>query len=201
MDPLSYGRLDDHQGGGKIGLNVPLQLNVGGYRQDVNVPVTVNPDGMGSAGQYVATRLQVGEEGHLPKGSWSDSLFDCTGNYCICFLATCCPCIQFGMTINRAFPIIGFFQPCGLYFMLLIVFGVLWWLGGVFLPFEYLWIPACILYLPLSVLGAWYRTKIRNKYDIMGSIIWDTVVHWFCEPCSIAQEARHVERDYGILNV
>jgi len=184
--------------GSMIGVNVPLQLGYGGYSQQVNVPVQFNADQYGAGGQFVAAQLNIGESGHVPKGSWTDGLFDCADSWFICILVCLCPCIRFGMTINRALPQTGFFKPCGLYFMFFGAFSVLWWVGGVFLPTEYLWIPSCIAFLPLISLVAYYRTQLRAKYDILGSIVWDFFVHWFCLLCALAQEARHVDRDYAV---
>jgi len=225
MDPNGYGRLRDEGPGSKpqssygynnyqqqqqqqqqqqpnnpamIGVNVPLQMGYGGYSQQVNVPVQFDASQYGPGGQFVAAQLNVGESGHLPKGSWSDGLFDCADSWLICCLVVFCPCIRFGMTVNRALPESGFFKPCGLYLICFGAFSVLWWIGGAFLSLEYLWIPSAIAFVPLICLVAYYRTQLRSKYDILGTIIWDFFVHWFCLPCALAQEARHVDRDYAV---
>jgi len=184
--------------GSQIGVNVPLQVGFGGYNQQISVPVMMNTGQYGPGGQILAQQLAIGEGGHLPRGSWSDTLFDCADSWLICCLVIFCPCIRFGMTINRALPESGFFRPCGLYLIMFGAFSVLWWIGGVFLPTDWLWIPASIAFFPLIGLTAYYRTQLRTKYDIMGTILWDFIVNWFCLLCAMAQEARHVDRDYAV---
>jgi Cys-rich protein (TIGR01571 family) len=79
------------------------------------------------------------------------------------------------------------------------LFGFLWWIGGAFIGGNYLWIPAVIIFCPIIGYSAYYRMKIRAKYDILGSVLWDFVVDWFCLLCALCQEARHVDRDYGMM--
>jgi len=49
------------------------------------------------------------------------------------------------------------------------------------------------------VVGMIYRTRIRAKYMIQGGPCEDCLCHFCCACCAIAQEARHVDRDVGLL--
>jgi len=49
------------------------------------------------------------------------------------------------------------------------------------------------------IVGMVYRMKIREKFMIPGNGCEDCLCHWFCTCCAIAQEARHVDRDTGLM--
>jgi Cys-rich protein (TIGR01571 family) len=43
-------------------------------------------------------------------------------------------------------------------------------------------------------LGLELRIKVRAAYGIQGSACEDCCCHWFCNPCALAQEERHINR-------
>lgn len=51
----------------------------------------------------------------------------------------------------------------------------------------------------MAAIAAYYRGKIREKYLIEGSFWSDFLIHFWCGCCAIAQEARHVDTDYGLI--
>lgn len=53
--------------------------------------------------------------------------------------------------------------------------------------------------LTLLMTGTQYRAKIRARYQIPGSPFRDICTYLCCSCCAIAQEARHVDRDYGLM--
>ena len=173
-------------------------MGYAGYNHTVNVPVAVDAAQFGAGGQFAAQQLSMGSAGHLQKGAWSDGLCACKNSILISVFVCCCPCIRWGITINRAFPEIGFVRPCTMWFILYAVFGALWLLGYAVLPSGWLWIPAAIIAFPFIAYTAWYRTKLRAKYAILGTLVTDFAVDFFCLLCAMCQEARHVDRDHGI---
>jgi len=60
-------------------------------------------------------------------------------------------------------------------------------------------ILGAVSFVALVVLSVNYRMKIREKHRIQGSVCEDTLCHVFCSCCAVAQEARHVDRDAGLL--
>lgn len=45
----------------------------------------------------------------------------------------------------------------------------------------------------LTLVGIFYRARIRSKYRIRGSTLTDCLAHCCCGPCAISQEAWHVD--------
>lgn len=43
--------------------------------------------------------------------------------------------------------------------------------------------------------GGWNRTKLRNSFGIEGTMASDAILHLFCAPCALAQEARHLRSE------
>ena len=107
--PPTYGSPPPPAGAqpGQLGFNVPLQVGYGGHTANFSVPV--NAAQLGPGGQYVSQQVQQpgggAGGGFLPKGKWADGLFDCA-NSPIIFIVVCfCPCVRFGLTVNRAMPV------------------------------------------------------------------------------------------------
>merc|ERR1719420_76531 len=53
----------------------------------------------------------------------------------------------------------------------------------------------------VAIMGAYYRSKIRAYFGHPRSCMtgFQDVIAWLCcQPCAIAQEARHVERHLGL---
>jgi len=56
---------------------------------------------------------------------------------------------------------------------------------------------ACLI--ALIAISVKYRMAIREKHRIQGSVFEDCLCHTFLSCCAVAQEARHVDRDLGLL--
>lgn len=63
---------------------------------------------------------------------------------------------------------------------------------------NYLIGPAIACNIIVVWVGTIYRGKLRDRYQIPGSGCEDCLMHTFCRCCAIAQEARHVDRDFAI---
>ena len=174
-------------------------MNYNGFSRQFNVPVSVATDQLGGApAQFAGRQLQAGTPGHLPPGQWSDGLFKCADSILIALFVCCCPCVRFGISVNRVFPDIGFTRPCTVFLVLYLAFGGLWVFGYALLPSGWLWLPAVIIAFPVIGYAAYYRSKIRARYQIVGTLVVDYVTDFFCLLCALCQEARHIDRDHGI---
>jgi len=180
-----------------VGFSVPVQVGYGGYTQDVNVPMSFNADGYGQPGRMLAAQMQPGSAGHLPPGRWSDGIFKCFDSMTIFLITLCCPCIQLGLIVRRAFPSVGFVKPCVYFIIAYLVFYVGFVLFG-WSTNPWMLLISAIALIPLIAVNTYYRTKIRNKYEIPGSFVFDFILLWFCWPCALCQESRHIERDYAM---
>jgi Cys-rich protein (TIGR01571 family) len=144
----------------------------------------------------VAGAPMYGQPGHGPRGAFSDGLFDCFDAMSICFMSLCCLPIRWAQTVERL-RFMSFTKALVFYgFPWLVMIGMQtaynltlhWWFI----------IPLVVCNLIQIALGTIYRTKIRERYQIPGSECEDCVLHTFCTCCAVAQEARHVDRDYAI---
>jgi Cys-rich protein (TIGR01571 family) len=152
-----------------------------------------------------------GVAGHVIRGIWTDGPFDCFDSGVICLLALFAPCIRWGMTISRAkyltlpVAILLFAAPYltvqGCYMYLSIQYPETYGTQAT-TQYDSLYIALMSLMGVCQVLtvliGAYYRNKIRTDYLIPGNVVEDCLWHTCCQCCAIAQEARHVDRDYGI---
>ena len=55
-----------------------------------------------------------------------------------------------------------------------------------------------LMHVAFIALGAWARGRLRKAYGISGAVHEDIGWQCCCTCCAIAQEARHVDRDYGL---
>jgi len=161
---------------------------------------------------YVQQAAHPGVAGHVVRGMWTDSLFDCFDSGVICLLSLFFPCVRWSMTISRAkyltlpVALLLFALPYvvvqGCYTYLSIAYPDTYGTDanptydGVYIALMSVMSFCQVLGV---VIGAYYRNKIRKDYQIPGNAVEDCAMHLCCQCCAIAQEARHVDRDYGIL--
>jgi len=134
-------------------------------------------------------------------GGWSDGICDWFSDFWSCCLSLWCPCIRWGQTLNRA-GLWTFASACLIYGMFRLMSMCF---NGNALPY-YLDIPELAWLSLIGIagsitLGVMYRARLRRKYSIPGGTMEDCLLHTFCNVCALAQEARHVDRDLGILPI
>jgi Cys-rich protein (TIGR01571 family) len=211
-----YDRLNEPQVGGQPAYNpnaYQQQAPMGVPVQQAYAPQYVQPQQnyAGPPQQYaaapyggqpvayivpVAGGATMGQPGHLQRGVWSDGICDCFDSWSICLLAWCIIPIRWAQTMERV-QFMTFMNA-------LIVYGLPWLIFYICYIVEaataivYLSIPAVICTIIQIVLGIQYRAKLREQYQIQGSGCEDCLLHTFCRCCAVAQEARHVDRDYAI---
>lgn len=119
------------------------------------------------------------------EGDWfTFGLCDCTGlgqDWSICLMAFFCPFIRWADTMTKA-RLLPFWTGLGL----MIVMLLLW-------PITY-----GAISLLITMVGVYFRQRLRKLYghgpfQVMGMFL-DCLAWTCCLPCSIAQEAREVER-------
>ncbi|OQS00681.1 PLAC8 family protein [Achlya hypogyna] len=143
----------------------------------------------------------------LVVGRWKAEIFGCfTDLVPNCIMATFCPCISLAQVLHRL----------GLYTFnnTLIVFGVLY---GAYLISSMLasqvhqtctydglvltctsgvniWIYVCTaITLAMSIVHMTVRGRVRNLFQIPGTVLEDCLCAFFCGCCSIAQMATHTD--------
>lgn len=159
----------------------------------------------------VRARLMPGQPGHFEiDGDWHDGLSDCLNGPMICLMTFCCPCYQWPATVAKLgylSVIMGLiYVICALLFYTQvpgIVFATALF-GGIVSSnlndFVTLVVGLGVLFGAIvALICAYYREKIREKYQIDGSFLGDFCIYFWCSCCAIAQEARHVDYDYGLL--
>mmetsp|Transcript_13920 Transcript_13920/g.24344 ORF Transcript_13920/g.24344 Transcript_13920/m.24344 type:complete len:375 (-) Transcript_13920:58-1182(-) len=112
---------------------------------------------------------------------WSSGPFDVFQDCSVCCWAIWCPCIRWADNMDM----MGFVS---FWVALLIFCGVILLNtvpGGILL-----WLVASLLWMS-------YRQQLRKKFDMphsnFGTYAGDWVLYCCCWPCTIAQEARHIE--------
>jgi Cys-rich protein (TIGR01571 family) len=131
-------------------------------------------------------------------GSWSDGICDCFSDCESCLLSCCCPCIRWGLTLKRA-GLWSFGAAALVYFILRLgtnfVSPEMRYLVGT----DWIVILGVVSFICLIAISVKYRVAIREKHRIQGNVFEDCLCHTFCACCAVAQEARHVDRDLGLL--
>jgi len=175
------------------------------------------PPGVPMYGQPVyaqpvyAQQGHPGVAGHVIRGIWSDGVFDCFDSGVICLLSLFLPCVRWGMTISRA-KYLTLPVAIVLYALPYLVYQGLYTYLSIAYPDTYGTDPVSnydatyivvlsfmiICHVATIVIGAYYRNKLRTDYHIAGNAAEDCCWHMCCSCCAIAQEARHVDRDYAI---
>jgi len=170
------------------------------------IPLEVQP-----VPQYaVQPGVPAQREGLVARGAWSDGLCDCFDNFESCCLSWFVPPWRWAQTLSHS-KLLSFNAALAMY-------GIPWCLVIVFAFWDAsyqrqqmregrepssrhpLWWAIALLavaQLAMIILGFVWRGRLRAKYQIPGNGCNDCIHYTFCPPCSIAQEARHVERDTG----
>jgi len=150
---------------------------------------------------YPSQAPQQGGQPGQPRlvGGWSDGICDCFNDCESCCCAFCCPCIRWSQTLSRAAlwtfgGAMAFYAIC---YILNVAFNPN--LLPQILDSPWLVAISIVAGVALRVAGMVYRNRIRQKYLIPGGSCEDCLCHFFCTCCAIAQEARHVDRDVGML--
>ncbi|CAI9096734.1 OLC1v1032943C2 [Oldenlandia corymbosa var. corymbosa] len=111
---------------------------------------------------------------YIPSGSapgnWSTGLCDCCSDCSTCCMTCCCPCITFGQVaeiVDRGST------SC-------VISGLLY---GLLCHFT-----GCA-----CVYASFYRTKMRQQYNLPETPCADFLVHCCCECCALSQEYRHLK--------
>ena len=153
---------------------------------------------------------QLGSPGHIAHGQWSDGIFDCFDSASICVVSLFLPFLRWSTTVSRlrylSFPAALFLStpPFVLYTVLYVYLNVRYPATyGTDVVESYSTIYFVLLtlmilaHLTFVTLGTYYRGKVRREYGVSGNMVEDCCWHFCCGCCAIAQEARHVDRDYG----
>jgi Cys-rich protein (TIGR01571 family) len=130
-------------------------------------------------------------------GSWSDGICDCFSDCESCCLTCWCPCIRWGLTLKRA-GLWTFGAACAVYLLLRV--GTNFASPNVYNQISpWIAILGAISAIALIAISVNYRMKLREKHRIPGSPFEDCLCHTFLSCCAVAQEARHVDRDLGLM--
>lgn len=157
------------------------------------------------------SQQQVGNPGHIAHGRWSDGIFDCFDSATICLLSLFLPFLRWSTTVSRlrylSFPaaLLLSTPPFLLYTALYVYLNVHYpstYGTDVVESYSavYFVLLAVMLaaHLTFVAIGAYYRGKMRREYGVGGNVVEDCCWHLCCGCCAVAQEARHVDRDYGL---
>jgi len=183
-----------------------------GYDPAMNQPMNqaVHPV---YGGPVVIAQPVPGQPGNIATfGQWSDGLFDCASSPMICFLSWLVPCYRWPVTVARV-GLMSLGMAALLYggcmlatYVCSIVYSSVYSEYALSETDRSLPTGALILQFVSGIagiitvaLGAYHRQKIRARYQIVGSNFGDVCTYLWCSCCAIAQEARHVDRDYGLM--
>lgn len=112
---------------------------------------------------------------------WSSGTCDCLERPGICCWACFCPCIRWADTSSLV-GILGFWVALWLFFGLVMLWLVV---GGV------------LAWLFVAMILTSYRQQLKTKFGMEGAnggtVLGDCCLFCWCLPCTIAQEARHVD--------
>lgn len=133
--------------------------------------------------QFKGPRLTAAS-GYLPEDGFSDAICECGQSWTICLWACLCPCIRWSDTVSQM-RYLSFYLAILIWCALMLCNSMLTGLG----------------FLLVVFLGAWNRNKIRGSFGLPRTCrtgVQDIIAWMCCQPCAIAQEARHVERALGL---
>ncbi|XP_058732522.1 protein PLANT CADMIUM RESISTANCE 2-like [Vicia villosa] len=105
-----------------------------------------------------------------PLVEWSTGLFDCCSDPEKCCKTFWCPCITFGQLAEISDQ--GSTSCCGN--------------GSVYMLF-------CCMCGHGGLYSCFYRSEIRQQYNLKGSDCLDFLIHCCCEACALSQEYRELE--------
>ena len=152
----------------------------------------------------------AGSPGHLAHGRWSDGLFDCFDSGTICLLACFLPFLRWSTTVSRlrylSMPaaLLLSTPPFVLYTAMYVFLNVRYpgtygtdAVGSYGALYYIMFALMMAGHIAFVAIGTYYRGKLRREYAIDGGVLGDCCWHYWCSCCAIAQEARHVDRDFG----
>jgi len=122
--------------------------------------------------------------GYLPEDGFSDAICECGQSWSICIWACFCPCIRWSDTVSQ--------MRFTSFYLSLLIWSCLALTN---------WAFTGLGFLLVVLLGAWHRGRIRGYFGLPRTCmtgIQDVIAWICCQPCAIAQEARHVERALGL---
>jgi Cys-rich protein (TIGR01571 family) len=192
------------------GQPIPQQVQASGQYQPgpgaVAVPV-------GYVGQITPGGVA---QGRIPYGVWSDGVCDCLSHCESCLVTYFLMPFRWAKTVERS-RLNTFAMAMALYglpwLLMIIFFFVNWSTVSVDTTYNHRDTTEDVNYFGWAIwlcfaanffmiwLGVVYRQKLRTMYHIPGSGMEDCLLHTFCRFCAVAQEARHVDRDSGLMFV
>ena len=164
------------------------------------------------APQLLVAPVVAGTPGHIARGVWSDGIFDCFDSASICVVALFLPFLRWSTTVSRL-RYLSFGGALAVSAPLFLLYTALYVYLNVAYPGTYgtdaVESYGAIYFVLLSLMvaahlsfvavGAYYRGKMRAEYGVRGNGAEDCCWHLCCGCCAIAQEARHVDRDFGFI--
>lgn len=170
----------------------------------------------------VGVPVEMAEHGSAPNhqffsnGDWSDQLFDCGNDPNSFCLALWCPCIQFGLNVEKAsigsmwkFCLLAFLPEAFNYLLQIYYFvshpnhETRAIRGN---PADQKGIPQILRALQMvsSILVLWLllgvRQRLKRMYGIQEPECVSILQVWLCGTCTISQEARQIKRVLGELS-
>ena len=192
-------------------IQQPYPAPIADQPYNIQQPLYGQPAPLPLPGSYPPlASQQVGTAGHIVRGQWSDGIFDCFDSGAICVVSLFLPFLRWSTTVSRlrylSFPaaLLLSAPPFLLYTVLYVYLNVHY-------PSTYgtdvvetyaatyfvLLTVMIVAHLTFVALGAYYRGKLRKEYGVAGNPVEDCCWHFCCGCCAVAQEARHVDRDFG----
>lgn len=114
--------------------------------------------------------------------TWQHSWYDCFAHTDITVMSFICPCVRWAETMSYVRPFLDWY----LFWM---VYVACWLLARLGWFSFYGWILG-------SLICTYFRRQLRAAYKMDTSsttVVSDCALYFFCGPCAIAQEAKHVE--------
>lgn len=127
--------------------------------------------------------------GYNPKGEspdlqdWSSHWYDCFSNMEFCLMGCCCPCIRWAETISLVKNMLPFWTAFLIFFLLMLVSEI----------------PSIGIFgqIAMVVVLVSYRQQLRESLNFReqggNTMFTDCLLYCFCMPCTVIQEAKHVE--------
>jgi Cys-rich protein (TIGR01571 family) len=170
------------------------------YAQPMGQPVYAQPMMNGQMAIPVAAVYQTPNGQVSYNGRWSDGICDCFQDVPSCCCSFWFSPYRFAKTLQNA--------SLGQFGSSLVMYLIPWLVFVVFDLLAAEQVTTCckwavyvyaVAYIIMIIIGTVYRVRIRQKYQIPGGEFEDCCCHFWCEPCAIAQEARHVDRACGLM--
>eukprot|EP00736_Rhodelphis_marinus_P013342 Rmarinus@m.9746 len=124
-------------------------------------------------------------------GAWSFGLFDCFSNFPLCFLTTCCGCVRWAQTMQRAD-----IMPYSAALVRFLLFAIAFHAMRTASMFDKTGLTNLVVFVIGVAFAAYlaqYRGRLRQKFGIQGSGFKDFCIMFWCGCCAVIQEARHTD--------